>query len=40
MKNIKTEVELYNYLKDGTELCRMIGVVTKGTVLENITYRQ
>ena len=40
LKNIKTEVELYNYLKDGTELCRMIGVVTKGTVLENITYRQ
>ena len=31
---------MYNYLKDETELCRMIGVVTKGTVLENITYRQ
>ena len=31
--------ELYDYLKDGTELCRMIGLVTKGHVLEGITYR-
>ena len=39
LSNIKTEEELYTYLKDGTELCRMIGIVTKGTVLEKITYR-
>ena len=39
LANIKTEAELYTYLKDGTELCRMIGIVTKGTVLERITYR-
>ena len=39
LSNIKTEAELYTYLKDGTELCRMIGIVTKGTVLEKITYR-
>ena len=39
LSNIKTEAELYTYLKDGTELCRMIGIVTKGTVLEKTTYR-
>ena len=35
----KTEAEIYTYLKDGTKLCRMIGIVVKGTVLKNITYR-
>jgi hypothetical protein len=37
--DVKEEYELYNYLKDGVELCRMIGHVTQGTRLEGITYR-
>ena len=36
---IRTEYELYTYLKDGTELCRMIGLVSQGRVLEGIVYR-
>ena len=39
LADLKKESELYTYLKDGTELCRMIGLVTKGQVLEGITYR-
>ena len=34
-----TEKDLYDHLKDGTELCRMIGLLTDGAVLENIEYR-
>ena len=33
------EKDLYDYLKDGTELCRMIGLLTNGAVLDNIEYR-
>ena len=38
LSDIKTEYELYTYLKDGTELCRMIGFLTTGQVLAGITY--
>ena len=31
--------ELYSYLKDGTELCRIVGFLTKGKVPEEILYR-
>ena len=33
------EVELYTYLKDGTELCRMISLLINGRPLEEIVYR-
>ena len=36
---MKTEYELYTYLKDGTELCRLIGLLTTGQVLVGIIYR-
>ena len=39
LSEIHTEYELYEYLKDGSELCRMIGVVTQGKVLDGIVYR-
>ena len=39
LADLKNEFELYLYLKDGIELCRMIGLVTQGQVLEGITYR-
>ena len=39
LSEINTEYELYEYLKDGSELCRMIGVVTQGKVLGGIVYR-
>ena len=39
LADIRTEYELYTYLKDGTELCRMIGLVTTGQVLQGIIYR-
>ena len=39
LSEITTEYELYTYLKDGTELCRMIGLVARGRVLEGIVYR-
>ena len=36
---IRTQFELYTYLKDGTELCRMIGLLTRQRVLDGIIYR-
>ena len=39
LTDISDEMGLYNYLKDGTELCRVIGLVTRGQVLQGITYR-
>ena len=39
LSDITTEYELYTYLKDGTELCRMIGLLTTGQVLAGIIYR-
>ena len=39
LRDIVSEYELYTYLKDGTELCRMIGLVTTGQVLQGIVYR-
>ena len=38
LSEITNEWELYKYLKDGTELCRMIGLVARGRVLEGIVY--
>ena len=39
LSDITTEYELYTYLKDGTELCRMIGLLTTGKILAGIIYR-
>ena len=39
LAEIRNEEELYNYLKDGTELCRVIGIVTHGQLPEGIIYR-
>ena len=39
LSEIRTEFELYTYLKDGTELCRAIGLATQGRVLDGIFYR-
>ena len=39
LEELQTEYELYMYMKDGTELCRMIGLLTKGKVPEGIFYR-
>ena len=39
LTDLSDEMGLYNYLKDGTELCRVIGLVTRGQVLQGITYR-
>eukprot|EP00092_Neocalanus_flemingeri_P013360 GFUD01014404.1.p1 GENE.GFUD01014404.1~~GFUD01014404.1.p1 ORF type:complete len:1194 (+),score=272.25 GFUD01014404.1:67-3648(+) len=39
LDEVTTEYELYQYLKDGTELCRVIGLITSKHVLEGITYR-
>ena len=39
LNEITTEYELHQYLKDGTELCRVIGLVTSKQVLAGITYR-
>ena len=36
---ITREYELYTYLKDGTELFRMIGLLVTGRVLDGIVYR-
>ena len=38
LEELLTEYDLYVYLKDGTELCRMIGLLTKGRVPEGIIY--
>ena len=39
LDEVTTEYELYQYLKDGTELCRIIGLITIKQVLQGITYR-
>ena len=39
LSDITTEYELHTYLKDGTELCRMMGLLTTGQVLAGIIYR-
>ena len=39
LSEISSEFELYNYLKDGTELCRMIGLIAQGRVLDGVIYR-
>ena len=39
LPDLESAFELYNYLKDGRELCRMIGMVTEGRVPEGIFYR-
>ena len=39
LSEIQTQYELYNYLKDGTELCRVIGMITEGSIPTDITYR-
>ena len=39
LSEIRTEYELFTYLKDGTELCRMIGLVNQGQIMEGIIYR-
>ena len=39
LSEIRTEYELYEYLRDGSELCRMIGVVTEKRILDGIVYR-
>ena len=39
LAEIRTKEGLYNYLKDGTELCRVIGTVTNGQLPEGIIYR-
>ena len=39
LNEITTEYELHQYLKDGTELCCVIGLVTSKQVLDGITYR-
>ena len=39
LAEIQTKEGLYNYLKDGTELCRVIGTVTNGQLPEGIIYR-
>ena len=39
LSEIGTEYDLYTYLKDGTELCRMIGLVSQGEIMEGIIYR-
>ena len=36
---VKSAGELYSYLKDGTELCRIAGFLTCGKVPEEILYR-
>ena len=33
------QYELYTYLKDGTELCRMVGLLVKQRVLDGVIYR-
>ena len=38
LSEIRSENELYKYFKDGTELCRMIGLLVKGHALERIIY--
>ena len=39
LAEIRNEEGLYNYLKDGTELCRGIGTATNGQLPEGIIYR-
>ena len=39
LSEITRQFELYTYLKDGTELCRMIGLLTRQRVLDGIIYR-
>ena len=39
LAEIQSKEGLYNYLKDGTELCRVIGTVTNGQLPEGIIYR-
>ena len=36
---VKSAGELYSHLKDGTELCRIVGFLTSGKVPEDILYR-
>ena len=38
-RQVMSERDLFNYLKDGAELCRMIGVLTRGKVPPGIVYR-
>ena len=39
VKKVSSERELFLYLKDGTELCRIVGVLTQGRVPEEMVYR-
>ena len=39
LSDISSEYELYEYLRDGSELCRLIGLLTQDRVLEGIVYR-
>ena len=39
VKPVSSERELFLYLKDGTELCRIVGFLTNGKVPEEILYR-
>ena len=36
---VKSEGELYSYLKDGTELCRIVGFLCQRKVPDEILYR-
>ena len=39
VKQVSSERELFHYLRDGTELCRIVGVHTQGRVPEEMVYR-
>ena len=39
VKQVSSERELFLYLRDGTELCRIVGVLTQGRVPEEMVYR-
>ena len=39
LNDLETRYEFYSYLKDGIELCRVIGIVTKGYIPDGIVYR-
>ena len=39
LNDFETRYEFYSYLKDGIELCRVIGIVTKGYIPDGIVYR-
>ena len=36
---VRGEAELYSYLKDGSELCRIVGFLSQGKIPEEILYR-